>query len=66
MKVLYPNVVSFAFAKSIEVNVDSARLDTLTIALLNFKKVPPMGEQTKIKEWIKARLSAKKVNLIVR
>lgn len=66
MKVLYPNVTSFAFARTIEVNVDSAKLDTLTIALLNFKKEPAVGEQTKIKEWIKARLSANKVNLIVR
>ena len=66
IKVLYPEVTSFAFAKTIELSVDSAKADTVTLALLNFKKVPSKSQQNKISDWIKARLNAKRVKLIIK
>lgn len=64
IKVLYPSVTSFAFAKSVEMSVDSASTDTVTLALMNFSKKPSRQEEDKIAEWIKARLNTKRVRLI--
>ncbi len=66
IKVLYPEATSFAMAKAIEMSMDSAKIDTITLALMNFKRVPGIQEQQKITKWLEARLNAKQVRLIIR
>ena len=65
LKVLYPTVEAIAMAKTVELQVDSTKTDTLTIVLMKFSKRPIEKEQEKISEWLKARVGAKKLKLIV-
>lgn len=64
LKVLYPSVQSVSLSRAIELAVDSARTDTLTLAVLKFGKRPDTNEKEKITEWLKARTRAKKLKLI--
>lgn len=65
LKVLYPAAEAIAMAKTVELQVDSTQTDTLTIVLMKFSKKPVGKEQEKISEWLKARVGAKKLKLIV-
>lgn len=64
LKVLYPSVKSISISQAVELNVDSTKADTVTLALLKFGKHPGAGEKEKIGEWLKARTGAKKLRLI--
>lgn len=64
LKVLYPSVKSVAISHAIELTVDSARVDTITLAVLKFGKHPDDKERDKIAEWLKARTGAKRLRLI--
>ncbi|TCO94399.1 putative hydrophobic protein (TIGR00341 family) [Bacteroides heparinolyticus] len=64
LKVLYPTVKSISISHAIESVVDSARTDTVTLAVLKFGKRPDAREKEKITEWLKARTKAKRLRLI--
>ena len=64
LKVLYPSVKSISISQAVELNVDSTKADTVTLAVLKFGKHPGAGEKEKIGEWLKARTGAKKLRLI--
>lgn len=64
LKVLYPTVKSVSISHAIETVVDSARTDTVTLAVLKFGKRPDAREKEKITEWLKARTKAKRLRLI--
>lgn len=64
LKVLYPTVKSVSISHAIELAVDSARADTVTLAVLKFGKQPDTREKGKIAEWLKARTKAKQLRLI--
>lgn len=65
LKVLYPHAESIAMAKTVQMQIDSTKADTLTLVLMKFSKKPHEQEQEKITEWLKARISADKLKLIV-
>lgn len=65
LKVLYPSVKSVSISHALEQSIDSARTDTVTLAVLQFGKRPDEREKEKITEWLKARTGAKKLKLIV-
>lgn len=65
LKVLYPSAQSIAMAKTVQMQVDTTRADTLTLVLMKFSKKPHEQEQEKITEWLKARIGADKLKLIV-
>ena len=58
---LYPTAEAIAMAKTVELQVDSTKTDTLTIVLMKFSKRPHEKEQEKITEWLKARVRAKEL-----
>lgn len=64
LKVLYPSVKSIAISHAIELAVDSARADTVTLAVLKFDKQPGAQEREKITEWLKARTGSKQLRLM--
>jgi len=64
LKVLYPTVKSVSISHAIELAVDSARMDTVTLAVLRFGKQPDEREKEKMTEWLKARTKAKRLRLI--
>ncbi|WP_321333978.1 TIGR00341 family protein [uncultured Bacteroides sp.] len=64
LKVLYPSVKTLSISHTIETRVDSMRTDTITLAVMKFAKRPKEAEKTKISEWLKARVGAKRLRLI--
>lgn len=65
LKVLYPATESIALARTIQIDTDSLKADTLTFAIMKFSRKPQVAEQQKITEWLKARVRAKKLKLII-
>ena len=66
LKVLYPSIHTLSIARSLEVRVDSLKADTVTLAVMKFAKQPTEAEKTKISNWLKARVGAKKLRLITK
>ena len=65
MKVLFPSVRTVSVSKSLQLLVDSARMDTLTFAFIGCDKQPGKEEKDKMFRWLKARTGTDKLRLIV-
>lgn len=65
LKVLYPSVKALSISQTLEMTVDSMKTDTCALAVLKFNKQPSNDEKDKISAWLKARVGAKKLKLIV-
>lgn len=64
VKVLYPNVKSIAISKVLFYEVDSSRADTLTLAIVAFKRSLSRSDETRFTAWLAARLGVSSVRLI--
>lgn len=65
LKVLFPTVTQIAISSQIFNNVDSMKLDTVSLAVVSFKHPLDSKEQLRFKEWLKARLDVKKLKLLI-
>ena len=65
MKVLFPMVKTLSVSKSLQMLIDSARMDTVTFAIVGCTHAPLAPEKRKMNDWLKARTGADKVHLIV-
>lgn len=65
MKVLFPEVRTISLSKSLQLNVDSARTDTLTFAIVGCGKKLSHTENNKMEQWLKARIGTEKLQLIL-
>ncbi len=65
MKVLYPQVSRFSLAHTLEMNIDSTRVDTITFAVIQLNKRIDEREKTKMIEWMKARTNSKELRLLI-
>ena len=65
MKVLYPQVSHFSLSKTLEMSIDSARVDTVTFAIIHLNKRIDDREKSKMVEWLKARTNSKELRLLL-
>lgn len=65
MKALFPMVKSLSFSKGIDYNIKEQSKDTVTIAVVEFEKVPDENGKKRLKEWLKARTKSEKFKLLV-
>lgn len=65
IKVLFPHVTEIAVSKTIFSQIGSGQRDTTTIAIVRNSQDFKASDQQKFKEWLQARLGAKKVQIIV-
>lgn len=65
MKVLFPEVRTISLSRSLQLNVDSARTDTLTFAIVGCGKKSSHTEKNKMEQWLKARTGTEKLQLIL-
>lgn len=65
LKVLYPSTKSLSLSYTMEMNVDSMKSDTITLAVMKFARELQKPEKEKITEWLKARVGANKLKLII-
>lgn len=65
IKVLFPTIKTISVSKSLLLNVDSTRMDTLTFAFVDCKKQLSKQEQEKMLEWLRARTGTSRLRLVV-
>ena len=65
LKVLYPSTRSLSVSYTTEMKMDSAKVDTITLAVMEFDKALTTAEKRKVREWLEARLKATNLKLIV-
>lgn len=65
VKVLFPNVRAISISRSLRLEVDSNRIDTLTFAIVACRKVPSKTEEEKMRQWLQARVSSHQLKLIL-
>ena len=65
IKVLYPQVSRFSLARTLEMNIDSTRVDTITFAVVQLNKRIDERDKDKMIEWMKARTNSKELKLLV-
>ena len=64
IKILYPSVKNIATSKVIRSAVDSAPVDTLTIAIVSLEKPLAIREEEQLTSWLTARVGVKSLKLI--
>ena len=65
MKVLYPQVSRFSLSRTLEMNIDSTSVDTITFAVVQLNKRIDDREKAKMIEWMKARTNSNELKLLV-
>lgn len=64
LKVLFPYIRDIAVSRIYRNTVDSLQTDTLTVALLTYRKLPAAPENKKLESWLSARLKTDKLEII--
>lgn len=65
LKILYPSTKSLSLSYTTEVDVTTMKSDTITLAVMKFERTLQESEKKKVGEWLKARVGAKELKLIV-
>lgn len=65
LKILYPSLDNLVFTRSLSVAADSLKVDTVTVAIMKFEKIPGKNEKKKISEWLKQRAGTDNLKLIL-
>ena len=64
IKVLFPQVRDIAISRSIVSNVDTRMLDTVNVALVQYRTPMPHAQQLKFKQYLEARLGYKDMHIV--
>ncbi len=65
LKALYPALTYYTGSQSVIYRTDTFATDTITVFVANFSKSPGRAERFKMQQWLKQRLQADSVKLIV-
>ncbi len=65
LKVLFPSVRNYSITKSVFLNVDSARSDTITLFAATASKTIYRGEHAKMQRWLKNRLQTDSLLVVI-
>lgn len=64
LKVLYPDLMSYSIDNIVINRLDVDRKDTITMAVVNFKKALPVKEKDRLRIWLKSRIGADSLQLL--
>jgi hypothetical protein len=56
LRALYPSIIAYTITKATISSIDTARTDSITLFIADFRKPLPRSEQVKLKNWLKSRL----------
>lgn len=65
LKILYPSLDNLIFTRSLSVAADSLKVDTVTVAIVRFDKIPGKSDRDKISNWLKQRAGTDNLKLII-
>lgn len=63
---LYPGIQSYSLSQTIMYDIDSNRADTVTLFTGQFKKALPTADKNRLQDWLKQRVKADTVVLMLR
>lgn len=64
VKVLFPHIQDIAISRILVTHIDSLSVDTRTIAITSYKRLPQPGEEKKFESWLSTRLKVEKLEII--
>lgn len=64
IKVLFPQVRDIAVTRGIVSNVDTRRLDTVNVALVQYRSPMPAAQEAKLREYLQARLGYNSIEIV--
>ena len=64
VKVMFPQVSDIAVTRAVICQVDSARLDTVSLALVTYSQPMPRSQQQKFREYLQARLHTTDIRIV--
>ncbi len=65
LKALYPEMTNYTAANVVTQQIDNAKRDTLTIVVADFTKPLKSSERLKLSSWLKSRLGADSLRLLI-
>jgi len=65
LKSLYPDMENYSLAQTIVYNLDSSRLDTISLFTARFKKNFSRNEKLKIQNWVRQRIKSDSVKVLI-
>ncbi|MBO9562699.1 MAG: TIGR00341 family protein [Niastella sp.] len=65
LKALYPDLVSYSVGQSIFLQADTAKADTVTLLVARFKNRLSTSNRLKLQQWVKERIKADTVKLVI-
>ena len=63
-KSLYPDLSNFALSRAVFLHLDTLRYDTVLLCVMHFRKPVIQADRSKLRNWLKARLSSDSVKLV--
>lgn len=64
LKVLYPELLSYSIDNIVVNRLNIDRKDTITMAIVNFKKALPTKEKERLRFWLKSRIGTDSLQLL--
>ncbi len=65
LKALYPTVTDFSINQNLVIRMDSLKQDTVYLAYMKFSRRPNTKDLERLEGWLKTRVKAKKIKLII-
>ncbi len=65
LKALYPEMRNYTVANVVTQQLDKAKADTLTMVVADFSKPIKSADRTKLSAWLKSRLEADSIRLLI-
>lgn len=66
LRSLYPSLNDYTINNVVIKNLQAKRLDTVTLAVMNFQIQPAANERSKLQSWLKSRIKTDSLQLIIR
>lgn len=64
LKVLFPQVKEIAVTRAIVANVEDTRLDTMHLAIIQYRKAMSLAETTRLRNYLEARLQMPSITIV--
>jgi uncharacterized hydrophobic protein (TIGR00271 family) len=65
LKALYPTITDFSINQNLLIRMDSLKQDTVYLAYMKFSRRPTKKDLERLEGWLKTRVKAKRIKLII-
>jgi len=65
LKILYPDLIAYSITPAVFTNAESLNKDSATLFVAKFRKQVPINERNKLEKWIKQRIHADSLMMVI-